>query len=77
MFWWKRDWTSLSWREMSEFFYAKFGWQHRANMSLEEQRFASHWAELSHPVKALFAVAKGSAVLGGSHCTAHQQSNHD
>ena len=32
----------------------KFGWQHRANMWLEEQRFASHWAELPQLVKALW-----------------------
>ena len=37
----------------------KFGWQHRANLSLEEQRFASHWAELSQPVKALWRSQRG------------------
>ena len=58
-----------SWREMSESPPArkahpqpngpKFGWQHRANMSLEEQRFATHWAELSQPVKALCRSQRG------------------
>ena len=55
MFWWKLD--IPSWREMSESPPVreahpepngpKFGWQHRANMSLEEQRFASHWADVT------------------------------
>ena len=59
-----------SWREMSESPPAreahpepngpKFGWQHRANMSLEEQCFASHWAELSQPVKALWRSQSGA-----------------
>ena len=58
-----------SWREMSESPTAreahpepngpKFGWQHRANMSLEEQRFAPHQAELSQPVKALWRSQRG------------------
>ena len=45
-------------------------------MSLEEQRFASHWAELSQFVEALWRSQR-SVGVGGSHCVAHQQSHPD
>ena len=48
-----------SWREHPEPNGPKFGWQHLANMSLEEQRFASPWAELSQLVKALWRSQRG------------------